>query len=231
MQSNVHTRQVRLVRDNVVLSPVYSELIANNERDGEKVGYLRLTSFNQKAGDEMRKAIVELKQSGANSFVLDLRDNPGGLVNAGLDVAAIWLHPNDVVLHVVTRDGVSKTVSISPNSPPPITQDPLIVMVNKNSASASEILAGALHDNRRAKLIGGKTFGKGKMQNVFELGDGGALFVTVAKYQTPSHHNIDKVGLPPDKVCSPLLKAAPSFDIESDPCFVTAEKALQPPRV
>lgn len=83
-----------------------------------------------------------------------------------------------MVLHVVTRDGVSKTVSISPNSPPPITQDPLIVMVNKNSASASEILAGALHDNRRAKLIGGKTFGKGKMQNVFELGDGGALFVT-----------------------------------------------------
>ena len=260
--ANVQWRQVRLVRDNIVLSPVYSELIESpakskngashmvtgnlgNKYKDKPIGYIKLSSFNQKAGVEMAKAMERLKGEGASSFILDLRDNPGGLVNAGLDIAGMWLQPNDVVLHTVAQDGFSQTIKVSDKSEPIDSDDPLVVLVNKNSASASEILAGALKDNGRAKLLGSKTFGKGKIQSVFELGnegDGGALFVTVAKYQTPAHHDIDLVGISPDRVCElkPLSSSlgggrmttdeeapAAAMKIQDDPCVMQAELALE----
>ena len=243
MAPSVKWRQVKLVRDDIILSPVYSEIITDKVPDGKdggqkkerKTGYIKLTSFNQQAGSEMEKAIKDLKSEGADRFILDLRNNPGGLVNAGLDIAGMWLKPQSVVLHTVTQDGSGQTIRLGENANQ-LADDPLVVLVNENSASASEILAGALQDNRRAQLLGSQTFGKGKIQSVFELGQGGsggALFVTVAKYQTPSHRNIDSVGIAPDKMCGYDVQSA-SFagtdvftaDIQTDPCVVEAERVL-----
>jgi C-terminal processing protease CtpA/Prc len=252
--ANVQWRQVRLVRDNIVLSPVYSELLSpakatkagkshmvsgnmGNKYKDPTIGYIKLTSFNQKAGSEMAKAMERLKSQGASSFILDLRDNPGGLVNAGLDIAGMWLEPNDVILHTVAQDGFSQTIKVSDKSEPIDAEAPLVVLVNTNSASASEILAGALKDNGRAKLLGSKTFGKGKIQSVFELGnegEGGALFVTVAKYQTPAHRDIDQVGISPDGMCdlkpSSIMQedeTAAAMKIQEDPCVLQAELTLE----
>ena len=157
----------------------------------------------------------------------------------------MWLEPRSTVLHTVTQDGGGQTVRLPGDLVPLDSDDPLVVLVNKNSASASEILAGALKDNGRAELLGenAKTFGKGKIQSVFELGEGGeggAVIVTVAKYQTPAHRNIDAVhrnidavGIEPDKICgAPVEQQQVGFagtgiftaDIRSDPCVIEAER-------
>ena len=155
-----------------------------------------------------------MEDDGVDAFVLDLRSNPGGLVQAGLDIARIWLDGPASVFHVTGRNAVAqRDINLKDGSSE--TDKPLVVLVNEDSASASEILAGALHDNRRAEIIGKqssiivvqdvmyafaqctgeRTFGKGKIQNVFELQDGSALFVTVARYQTPDYTDIDQKGL------------------------------------
>jgi len=232
-REKVRWRQVKLVRDSILINPVQSELT----EDGGETGYIKLSSFNQRSSEEMERAILDLKSEGARRFILDLRDNPGGLVNAGLEVASMWLEPRSTVLHTVTQDGGGQTVRLPGDLVPLDSDDPLVVLVNKNSASASEILAGALKDNGRAELLGenAKTFGKGKIQSVFELGEGGeggAVIVTVAKYQTPAHRNIDAVGIEPDKICgAPVEQQQVGFagtgiftaDIRSDPCVIEAE--------
>jgi len=248
--NKVKWRQVKLVRDSIYINPVYTELVQpSSELMGETfkstkaTGYIKLTSFSQRSSEEMRNAIEGLKDEGAERFILDLRDNPGGLVNAGLEVASMWLNPNDVLLHTVAQDGSDQTVALPENTVPVDGSDPLVVLVNKNSASASEILAGALQDNRRAELLGEdpKTFGKGKIQSVIELGENGeegAVIVTVAKYQTPSHKNIDAVGITPDKMCdlsaSSRVEEAGfkgtnifTADIKNDPCVAEAQRFFQ----
>ena len=261
----VKWRQVKLVRDSIVINPVYSELISDAPMvqdqasapslvasapanatapspringGADRTGYIKLTSFNQRSSEEMVKAIQTLKSEGASRFILDLRDNPGGLVNSATRIASLWLQPNNVILRTITQGGLGPTVVLPENTTPLDADDPLVVLVNKNSASASEILAGALKDNGRAQLLGenAATFGKGKIQSVFELGnkgEGGALLVTVAKYQTPSHKEIDSVGLKPDKLCSVGSPAPESVfadifgpDIQADPCVMEAEKMM-----
>merc|ERR1711977_654371 len=142
MAPSVKWRQVKLVRDDIILSPVYSEIITDKVPDGKdggqkkerKTGYIKLTSFNQQAGSEMEKAIKDLKSEGADRFILDLRNNPGGLVNAGLDIAGMWLKPQSVVLHTVTQDGSGQTIRLGENANQ-LADDPLVVLVNENSAS------------------------------------------------------------------------------------------------
>ncbi|KAI5076491.1 hypothetical protein GOP47_0008556 [Adiantum capillus-veneris] len=226
--------EVKIYRENITLTPVFTAVLPHTAPDGHlaKLGYLRLTAFSQNAAADMERAISGLENEGAEFYILDLRNNPGGLVKAGLDVAQMWLDGDEVLVNTVDRDG--NTLPISLANGHALTHDPLAILVNGGSASASEILAGALHDNGRAVLIGSKTYGKGKIQSVTELRDGSAVFVTVAKYLSPSLHEIDQVGIVPDVQCTPGDGGGPnksvfssaSSVIEQDSCVLAAEHQL-----
>jgi carboxyl-terminal processing protease len=161
--------------------------------DGD-VGYLRLLTFNQKSAEDLAEEIAELEAEGATSFVLDVRDNPGGLLNAAVDVASLFIE-DGVIVRVEERDMPETTQRASGNT---VTEKPLVLLVNENSASASEVLGGALQDYARAKLVGAQTFGKGSVQTVEQLSWGGGVKFTIAHYLTPQSRVIDGVGLTPD---------------------------------
>lgn len=160
----------------------------------EKVGYIRLTQFSANAADEMRRAIEDLESKQVDGYVLDLRINPGGLLYASVDIARMWIDEG-VIVSTVDRQGISEQETANGTA---ITDKPLVVLVDGGSASASEILSGALQDDKRAVLIGSKTFGKGLVQSVRGLGDGSGLAVTIAKYLTPSGRDINHAGIEPD---------------------------------
>ncbi|MFW6264377.1 MAG: carboxyl-terminal processing protease CtpC [Cyanobacteriota bacterium] len=159
-----------------------------------EVGYIRLTQFSSNASEEMREAIKDLESKGVKSYVLDLRSNPGGLLYSSIDIARMWLD-NGKIVSTVNRQGQADTKQANNRA---LTNKPLVVLVDNGSASASEILSGALQDNERAVLVGTKTFGKGLVQSVRGLGDGSGLAVTIAKYLTPSGRDINKEGIVPD---------------------------------
>lgn len=194
-------RNVSIVRDRISLNPVYASLDTEN-----KVGYVRLTQFSANAAQEIAHSVVKLEEKGATSYILDLRNNPGGLLQAGVEVARLWLDRGTIV-YTVNRQG---TLGSFDSNETLLTDAPLVVLVNSGTASSSEILAGALKDNGRALLIGEKTFGKGLIQSLFELPDGAGLAVTVAKYETPSHKDINKLGIEPDRT----VKQEPIFYTE-----------------
>lgn len=229
-------REVKLSREYIKLSPLSSAVIPHRMPDGRvtKTGYVKLASFSQTAAADMINTIHEMENQGVHSYILDLRNNPGGLVAAGLDVAQIWLDGDETLVHTIDRDGNMLPINMVDGHA--ITHDPLVVLVNEGSASASEILAGALHDNGRAVLVGHKTFGKGKIQSVTELHDGSALFITVAKYLSPALHDIDQVGITPDVQCTTgKLNSSKEFlfngkssvsSLEADSCIMVAEHQL-----
>jgi carboxyl-terminal processing protease len=186
-------RQVQLTRDRIELNPVIAELRPSSQ--GKSIGYLRLTQFNANAPMELARAITSLEKKGADAYILDLRNNPGGLLQAGIEIARLWLDSGTIV-YTVNRQGLQGSFEALGSA---LTNDPLVILVNQGTASASEILAGALQDNTRAKLVGEKTFGKGLIQSLFELSDGSGLAVTIAKYETPNHHDINKLGIKPDQ--------------------------------
>nr|DAD29815.1 TPA_asm: hypothetical protein HUJ06_031283 [Nelumbo nucifera] len=235
-ESNSGFREVKLPREFIKLSPISSAVIPHRTPDGHllKTGYVKLSAFSQTAASEMENAIQEMEGQGVQSYILDLRNNPGGLVKAGLDVAQIWLDGDETLVNTIDRNG--NMLPINMVNGHALTHAPLVVLVNEGSASASEILAGALHDNGRAILVGHKTFGKGKIQSVTELHDGSALFVTVAKYLSPALHDIDQVGITPDVQCTTDMLTSPkeSFlkekrsisSLEGDSCIMVAEHEL-----
>lgn len=189
---------LNVVRDRIELNPVYAELrsqppTANTEAPA-KIGYIRLSQFNANATVELAHAIERLETQGADSYILDLRNNPGGLLQAGIEIARLWLNKGTIV-YTVNRQGIQGSFEATEQA---LTDDPLVVLVNQGTASASEILAGALKDNGRATILGEKTFGKGLIQSLFDLSDGSGLAVTVAKYETPGHIDINKLGIKPD---------------------------------
>lgn len=160
------------------------------------IGYVSLVSFTQVAAADVRAAIEELEADGAQGYVLDLRNNPGGLLSASVDVSSLFI-PDGVIVTVEDRKGQVEKHRVSGET---VTDDPLVVLVNGNSASASEIVAGALQDYGRATLVGEQTFGKGSVQQIEELSFGGAVKLTIAHYLTPEGRAIDKIGLTPDVV-------------------------------
>ncbi len=186
-------KEYDIVRDRIELNPVTADL---RKTDHHRVGYIRLTQFNANAASEVSSAIVNLEKQNADSYILDLRNNPGGLLQAGIDIAKLWIEDGTIV-YTVNRQGALGTYEATESS---LTQDPLVVLVNSGTASSSEILAGALQDNGRATLIGEKTFGKGLIQSLFNLSDGSGLAVTVARYETPNHNDINKLGITPNEV-------------------------------
>jgi carboxyl-terminal processing protease len=145
---------------------------------------------------ELAHAISNLEKKGADAYILDLRNNPGGLLQAGVEIARQWLD-SGIIVYTVNRQGIQGNYEAFNSA---LTKDPLVILVNQGTASASEILAGSLQDNQRATLVGETTFGKGLIQSLFELSDGSGLAVTIAKYETPNHHDINKLGIKPDQI-------------------------------
>ena len=211
---------------------------------GMAVGYVRLLEFDSAAERELAAALEKLSAAGAERIVLDLRDNPGGLVLAGVETAKLFLDPGETVVETVSRSGAaagaatgavadggaaSDGQSASPNGgkAPPVApresvrtyrvdapatygraRSPLTLLVNGRTASAGEILAGALQDNCRAVVVGESTFGKGLIQSVYELSDGSGLVTTVGKYRLPSGRDLDRDGITPDFRRSPSVAQA-----------------------
>ena len=217
--SNQSPREVILIRQKIELNPVTAELHTEN---GRKIGYLRLAQFSAKAAQELGENITKLKQQGATSYILDLRNNPGGLVQAGVEIARQWLNEGTIVYTVDRRGSIDEMDATGTA----LTDAPLAVLVNEGTASASEILAGALQDNSRATLIGTKTFGKGLIQSLFDLPNGSGLAVTVAKYETPNHHDIHKLGITPDRVVPNSEISLESAATAEDTQYLAAVKEL-----
>jgi len=188
----INSKIIKIKRDRISLNPVVAFLDTSNPE--KPIGYIRLSQFSANANMEIAHAIAKMSQQGAQGFIFDLRNNPGGLLQAGIDIARLWLDEGAIV-YTVNRQGILDSYDANHSA---ITDAPLVLLVNQGTASASEILAGALQDNHRALLVGEKTFGKGLIQSLFELPDGAGLAVTVAKYETPAHKDINKRGIVPD---------------------------------
>ena len=186
-------RTYTLERARIQVPPVDSRI---RTADGRKVGYLRLGRFTRGSADDLREAVKALREKGAESLVLDLRGDPGGLVNEAVGVAGVFL-PDDSPV-VVTEGLHSPRKTFRTDGQPAAGDLPLIVLVNRGSASASEIAAGALRDADRAELVGERTFGKALVQSTRPLRDGGALKLTTARYLTPDGFDLATRGLPPD---------------------------------
>jgi len=176
---------------------------------GDSVGYIALSEFNSRAKADVSAAVHDLVENqGATSLVLDLRDNRGGLVTAGVEVAKLFLQEGSLVVSTEGRGGARTRQEFA--SKQPITDRPLMVLVNGSTASAAEIVSGALRDNCRAALVGERTFGKGLIQSVYELSDGSALVITVGRYITPAGTDIDREGIVPDLVSGRIFQSRPS---------------------
>jgi carboxyl-terminal processing protease len=183
-----------LKRDKIEIHPVRTSVQPGATGN---VGYVRLVQFSAPAVREMRDAIKKLEGQGVTGYVLDLRSNPGGLLEASVEIARMWMQEGGIVVTVDRQGGDDRREA----NGSALTNKPLVVLVDGGSASASEILAGALQDNKRAKIVGTKTFGKGLVQSVRELsadGDESGLAVTIAKYLTPNRRDINKLGIAPD---------------------------------
>jgi carboxyl-terminal processing protease len=183
----VHT--VGITRQQIYVPSVHANL-----KDG--IEYVRLADFGQTSYDEVRKALLDGKTHGAKGYILDLRNNGGGLLEAAVQISSLFI-PQGAIVSTIDRAGERDTKSATHEA---IGVAPLVLLVNKYTASASEITAGAVQDYKVGELIGTKTFGKGVVQSIYNTSDGGALKITTAKYVTPLGRDIHHKGIEPDVV-------------------------------
>ncbi|MGL6344790.1 MAG: S41 family peptidase, partial [Waterburya sp.] len=183
--------EVSIARAQIELPSVSYNL---KEEEGSKVGYIKLDEFSSHAAEQMQKAIKDLSAKQASGFILDLRGNPGGLLFSSVEIARMWMEKGAIV-STLDRQGGNEKFAANGNA---LTDLPLVVLVDGYSASASEILTGALKENHRAKIVGSRTYGKGTVQSVHSLSDGSGLAVTIAHYYPPSGTDINKKGIAPD---------------------------------
>ena len=181
-----------LSREKIEIKSVSSKV--NQTKNGLSIGYVRIKQFNANASKETRDAIKDLETKKVAGYVLDLRSNPGGLLESSIDISRHFINKG-VIVSTVSKDGLKETKKGNGQA---LTKKPLVVLVNEGSASASEIVSGAIKDNKRGKLVGKKTFGTGLVQSMRTLVDGSGLTVTVAKYLTPNGTDINKSGIIPD---------------------------------
>lgn len=186
-------KDITIVRDVIKIKSVKFKMI------DKEIGYVKLLQFQETTAQDLSNALQNLKNSGMQSFILDLRNNPGGLLQRAVDVVEQFLPPKHLVVSIKGRAG-EKMEYYTENLRPSYTDIPMIVLVNQGSASASEIVAGALQDWGRALVLGVQTFGKGSVQSLIPLSDGSALKLTTAKYYTPNGKSIHAVGIMPDIV-------------------------------
>lgn len=175
----------------IIVSPNVTSKILESD-----IGYIKVGSFNQTTSKDVAQQITKLKDEGAKSYILDLRNNPGGLLNEAAGLVSLFVKDGDVV-RTVSRTQEEEVLRTDGSY---LTDAKLVVLVNEASASASEIVAGALQDHERATIVGMKTFGKGSVQTQLEVKGGGAILLTTAHYQTPKGRTINKVGVVPDVV-------------------------------
>ena len=182
---------VTLTRAQIELPSVHSSV----KQEGQiKVGYISLNEFSSHASEQMQRAILNLNEQNVDAYVLDLRGNPGGLLHASVEIARMWIESGEIV-HTIDRKGGTQEFKATNSA---LTQLPMAVLVDGNSASASEILAGALKDSKRGVVVGSKTFGKAVVQSVHSLSDGSGLAVTISRYYPPSGIDINHKGIMPD---------------------------------
>jgi len=193
------TKDFTIVREIIKIKSVKSKLLD----DG--IGYIKITQFQEQTASDLSSVLENLQQQSLNSLILDLRNNPGGLLNSAVDVTSFFLPADKLVVYIEDRE--EKKIEYSSNGDGESEEEyPMIVLVNEGSASASEIVAGALKDWHRAVVIGTQTFGKGSVQSVVPLSDGSALRLTTAMYYTPKGTSIQTTGIAPDIVVKQVLK-------------------------
>jgi carboxyl-terminal processing protease len=201
--------EITIVRGVITLQSVYS-----NIRD-DGIGYIALQSFTNNTNESLTEILKEMKQQGVSGIILDVRNNPGGLVSTTVDVASQFLEEGLVMFEV---DGVGKRTDRPVRGDALLPDIPLVVLVNSLSGSGSEVLAGALQDHGRALLVGTTTYGKGSVNLLRRLSDGGGLYFTLARWHTPNGRLIEGDGLEPD------VQVAGIPGPDGDP---QAEKALE----
>jgi carboxyl-terminal processing protease len=199
---------VELERRQVDLRPVRSKRIRVGDHT---LGYLRITQFSEPVPEDVQEALEALNAKEIEGLILDLRNNSGGLVSAGLAVANELLDGAPIV-ETQDRDGLRSPAQAGPGQ---LYAGPILTLVNAGTASASEILAGALQDNGRSALVGSQTFGKGLIQTLIPLGDTSGLAVTVARYLTPSGRDIQNQGIEPDVVLAEPEPLDPGGDADT----------------
>ncbi len=185
-------QEITIVRETIELESVFYNLLEDYDYD---IAYIKITYFSQTTDDELEDILLRLQGKELIGIILDLRDNPGGLLYATMEVASEFLEEGSVVLYEVDGEGMWVWAASQGGL---ATDLPLVVLVNGGSASGAEILAGALQDHDRALLIGTTTFGKGSVNLIYELSDGSAIYVTIAHWLTPGGHLIEGTGLTPD---------------------------------
>ena len=184
------TFTIELNRENVIINPVKAEI-----KDGN-IGYLKITSFDENTAEVFKSKYDEIKKQGIKGLIIDLRNNGGGIVNQATDIADMFVEKDKTTL--ITVDKNEKEVETKSKNDP-IINEKVVVLVNENTASASEILAGCLKDLERATIVGTKTYGKGVIQELMSFKDGSGLKITTEEYLTPNRNRINKVGIEPDE--------------------------------
>lgn len=184
------TKTFELVRENIKINDVEGKVLQN------KIGYIEFTSFDEGTAEDFKNKYKELEQQGIKSLIIDLRNNGGGIVDEALEIADFIADKDSVLLYEVDKND-NENIEKSKNDP--IINMPIIILTNENTASSSEILAGALKDLGKAKIVGTKTFGKGVIQQLLTLPDGSGLKITSEKYLTPNKTEINKIGIEPDE--------------------------------
>lgn len=215
IRENDGTKELTITRQDITIPSV-------EYRVENGIGYLEISRFSDDTADLANEAAKAFKQQNVKGVVVDVRNNPGGLLDASVDVASLWLERGTVVLKEQRGGEVIKTYRAKGNDV--LKGVPTVVLINEGSASASEILAGALADNNAATLIGQKSYGKGSVQGLEPISSGGVLKVTIARWYTPNGRNIDKEGIKPDKS---VEISAKDFEAGRDPQEAAARKALQ----
>tara|TARA_B100000900_G_scaffold403648_1_gene410984 strand:- start:3320 stop:4555 length:1236 start_codon:yes stop_codon:yes gene_type:complete len=187
------TKEIDLERRSVDLRPVRTKRLRD---DSHTIGYLRITQFSESVPKKIEEALQELKEKEVEGIILDLRNNSGGLVSSGIAVAESFLSEKPIV-ETKDRNGIKDAIISQKNT---FFDGPMVTLVNKGTASASEILAGSLQDNKRSILMGEQTYGKGLIQSLKSLGEDSGIAITVASYLTPQGNNIQGRGITPDKI-------------------------------
>ncbi len=211
-------KEFKIVRDVIKVVSVKSRMLDNN------IGYVKIIQFQGQTSEELEKALKKLEAKGMKKLVIDLRNDPGGLLDSSVDVCSKFMPKDKLVVYLQGRQPNDRKDFLTTGSDLARTY-PIVVLVNTGSASASEIVAGALQDSKRALIVGTQTFGKGSVQTVFPLESGGGLRLTTAKYYTPAGRSIQNVGITPDvEVKLPTIKEAK----EGEPMHVVVrEKDLE----
>lgn len=186
MRDNAN-QDITITRDNIKLKTVGHKMLDNN------IGYIQIVSFSEDTANEFNEAYNDLKNQGMKALVLDLRNNPGGLLTTCVEIAK-KLVPKGEIVSIVDKQGNKETYSSSLEAP----EYPLVILINKNSASASEILSGAIQDTKSGTIIGNTSYGKGSVQTILPMFEDDAVKLTIAKYYTPSGRSIDGTGITPD---------------------------------